>query len=171
MELLYELQDDQYPFEYIDHTRICARGVVLDEHNRVALSKLLFTDIFGKRDYFELPGGGQQLGETIETCFYREMEEELGYQTELLTPIGEVSDYYNLIHRHNRNFYFLARRKDFIGQRLEPKELVWIERIIWVPLDEAIALYEAMDDHLISGLVKSRELPILKLARSMVNGY
>ena len=39
----------------------------------------------------------------------RELKEELGADVEVVCKIGVVSDYYNLIHRHNINNYFLCR--------------------------------------------------------------
>ncbi len=169
MKLLYELQDDEYAYDYIDHTRPCARGVVINHQGEVALNKLNFTDIFGHRDYYELPGGGVNFGEDIVTAFLREIEEEVGYRVNVEAEIGEVSDYYNLIHRHNRNYYFLARTTTYVGQRLEEKETKFIEKLVWLPIEEAIACYEAMDDHMISGLVKRRELPILRLAQALLS--
>jgi 8-oxo-dGTP pyrophosphatase MutT (NUDIX family) len=168
MKFLYELIDDQYAFDYIDHTRPCARGVVINDRGEIALNKLNFTDIFGHRDYYELPGGGINQGEDTVSAFLREIEEEVGYQVEVIKEIGEVSDYYNLIHRHNRNFYFLARTRAYVGQRLEEKETKFIEKLVWLPIEEAIARYEAMADTLISGLVKRRELPILRLAKELL---
>ena len=35
--LIKELEDDQYPYDYIDHQRIIARGIILNENNEVAL--------------------------------------------------------------------------------------------------------------------------------------
>jgi 8-oxo-dGTP pyrophosphatase MutT (NUDIX family) len=169
MKLLYTLKDEAYPFTFIDHTRACARGVVIDENGNIALTKLLFTDIFGHRDYYELPGGGVREDETIEQAFLREMEEETGYAVSILDEIGEVSDYYNLIHRHNRNYYYLAHTINYVGQRLEPKEIDRIEQLLWVPIDKAISLFESMNDASISGLVKRRELPILKLAKELMH--
>ena len=34
------------------------------------------------------------------------LKEELGVEIEIISKIGVVSDYYNLIHRHNINNYF-----------------------------------------------------------------
>ena len=168
MKTILELIDDQYPRTEITHTRMIARGVVINELNQIALTKILDDDKFGHRDYYELPGGGVASGESLEQAFKREMEEELGYSVDIVDEIGEVSDYYNLIQRHNRNSYYLAKTKQYVGQRLEPKELSRIEKIVWLPIDDAIALYEKMDSFMLSGLVRRRELPILLLARQML---
>lgn len=168
MKTILELIDDQYPPSKITHTRLIARGVVINDLNQVALTKILDDDKFGHRDYYELPGGGVLGDESLEQAFKREMEEELGYSVDIIAEIGEVSDYYNLIQRHNRNCYYLAKTNQYVGQRLEPKEISRIEKIVWLPIDDAISLYEKMDSLMLSGLVRRRELPILLLARQML---
>ncbi|HOJ44954.1 MAG TPA: NUDIX hydrolase [Bacilli bacterium] len=168
MKTILELIDDQYPLDAITHTRLISRGVLINDKHEVALTKILDDDKFGHRDYYELPGGGVTDGEHPEQALIRELEEEVGYTSLIVDEIGEVSDYYNLIGRHNRNFYYLARVLTYVGQRLEDKEIGRIEKIVWVPIDEAIALYEKMDTKMISGLVRRRELPILLLAREML---
>lgn len=165
MNIILELTDQEYPLEYIDHTRRISRGVVINEKNEIALNKLYFLDIFGQRDYYELPGGGIKDGESPGEAFRREIIEEVGYDTDTVRELGIVHDYYNLIHRENYNHYFLARTTDYLGQRLEEKERLYIERLVWVSIDEAIEIYTNMKDHKISGLVKRRELPILLLAK------
>ena len=42
------------------------------------------------------------------------------------------------------------------------------KEIIWVPIQEAISLYEKMPNSGVSKLVKQRELPILNLAKLMI---
>ena len=96
----------------------------------------------------------------------REIEEEVGYHIEVLQELGEVKDYYNLIKRRNHNYFYLARRTTPCPQRLEEDEKKRINKIIWVPIDKAIRLYENMQNVLVGRIVKQRELPILKLAKS-----
>jgi len=170
MNLFAELKDDQYPFEYIDHTRLIARAVVYNQEGKIALNKIHNKDIFGVRDYYELPGGGIQQGETTAQAVVREIREEVGYEAMVTHELGEVSDYYNLIHRHNRNFFFLAKANSFVGQTLEPDELIMIEKVVWVTIDEAINLYENTSDKLVSMLVRQRELPIIKMAKTILLG-
>ena len=79
--------------------------------------------------------------------------------------LGDVFDYYNLIYRENHNHYFLARRTRKTEIHQEPDEVKRVKGIIWVSIDEAIRLYENMQDELVGKLVKQRELPILKLAK------
>ena len=165
MKIIASLKDDQYPFKGVDHVREIVRCILLNEHNNVCLEYLLDDDGFGPRDYYETPGGGIKPNEDHILALEREIEEEVGYHIEVIQELGEVKDYYNLIKRRNHNYYYLARRKEKCPQRLEPDEKVRINKIIWVPIDEAIALYKGMQNDLVGRLVKQRELPILELAK------
>ncbi|MDY0345641.1 MAG: NUDIX hydrolase [Bacilli bacterium] len=169
MKLLSHLFDDQYDFNGIIKARKIVRAIVLDEQNRIALTKINNNDKFGLRDYYELPGGGVQKGETLIEALRREMEEEIGCHIENIKEIGKVIDYYNLIQRENHNYFYLVKVKDRVPSRLEPEEIERIEAIVWVRIDEAIRLYEKMQNVLVGKLVKQRELPILVKAQKMIN--
>ena len=166
MEPTFKFIDDQYMFEGVDHTREIVRAILLDENDNVCLEYLLDDDGFGPRDYYETPGGGIKQGETHEQAIKREIEEEVGYECEIISFLAEVDDYYNLIKRHNHNYYYLVRRGKKVSQHLEEDEKIRISKIIWVNIDEAIRLYENMQNVLVGRLVKQRELPILKLAKT-----
>lgn len=166
MAFKLSLKDDQYPFQGVDHIREVIRAILLDKDNNVCLEYLKDDDGFGPRDYYETPGGGAKPNETHEETLFRELKEEVGYESEVISFLGEVDDYYNLIKRKNHNFYYLVRRTKKVEQHLEEDEQIRINKIIWVPIDEAIRLYEGMQNVLVGRLVKQRELPILKLAKS-----
>ena len=166
MKPLFKYIDDQYMFKGVTHTREIVRAILLDEKDNVCLEYLVDDDGFGPRDYYETPGGGIKEGESHEQAIQREIEEEVGYKCEIISPLGEVDDYYNLINRKNHNYYYLVRRKEKVTQHLEEDEKIRISKIIWVSIDEAIALYENMQNVLVGRLVKQRELPILKLAKT-----
>ena len=166
MEPLFKFKDDQYMFTGVNHTREVVRAILLDENNNVCLEYLLDDDGFGPRDYYETPGGGIKDGESHEQAIKREIEEEVGYTCEIIKFLGEVDDYYNLINRKNHNYYYLVRRLKKVSQHLEEDEKIRISKIIWVSIDEAIRLYENMQNVLVGRLVKQRELPILKLAKT-----
>ena len=168
MAKLYKYKDDQYMFKGVTHTREIVRAILIDEHNNVCIEKLKDDDGFGPRDYYETPGGGVKPGETHEQALHREIEEEVGYKCEVLEHIADVHDYYNLIGRKNHNYFYLVKRLEKVEQHLEPAEQIRIEKIIWVPIDEAIHLYENMQNVLVGKIVKQRELPILKLAKEML---
>ena len=168
MLIVYKFKDDQYMFTGVNHTREIARAILIDEHNNVCLEKLLDDDEFGPRDYYETPGGGIKPGEDPKEALVREIAEEVGYNSEVIAHIADVHDYYNLIKRKNYNYFYLVRRLEKVEQHLEQDELIRIDKIIWVPIDEAIKLYENMQNTLCGKIVKQRELPILKLAKKML---
>ena len=57
------------------------------------------------------------------TAIRRELKEELGVTVTIICKIGVVSDYYNLIHRHNINNYFLCKVESFCDKKLTEYEI------------------------------------------------
>jgi 8-oxo-dGTP pyrophosphatase MutT (NUDIX family) len=169
MSIVLKFKDDQYMFKGVTHTREIVRAILLDKDNCVCLEKLKDDDGFGPRDYYETPGGGIKTGESHIDAMHREIEEEVGYKCEVIKHIADVHDYYNLIKRKNHNYFYLVRATEKVKQHLEPDEVIRIEKIIWVPIDEAISLYENMQNVLVGRIVKQRELPILKMAKEMID--
>ncbi len=170
MDIILELIDDQYPLKDIKRTRHNCRGVVLNEGGEIALTHLYKEhDAFGGRNYYELPGGGKKAGENELTAAIREMEEELGVKVTLVEEIGIVHDYYNLIEQENYSYYYLFKVVGKGHQQLEARERGLIDRIDWMPLDKAIAAYEAFGDNGVGLLVKRRELPILYRVKTMLD--
>ena len=161
MKVVASLTDEQYPLEYIDHTRYIARAILLNDKNEVALIKVNGDDIFGHRDYYETPGGGKKDKEKLADACIREVQEETGFESKILKELGLVIDYYNLIHRKNRSYYYLARTTRFVGKHLDQYETEMLEKVVWVSIDEAIKLYENMGGSGVAIIVKNRELPIL----------
>lgn len=170
MELISQLSDEEYPKQEITHTRNIARAILLNDKNEVFLIHIVGDDEFGHRDYWETPGGGIEEGETPEQAVVREIMEETGYESEIICPIGIVSDYYNLIKRHNVGHFFLVRAKEGTGRisyTQEEKRL--FKDSGWYGLEKAEALYKSMDRDGIARLVMARELPVLERAIEMVN--
>lgn len=159
-----ELTDNEYPFSGFTHTREVARGIVFDERGRVAIHRVFRDDAFGRQGYFETPGGGVDDGESFEEALRRECLEELGAVVEIGEEIGEVKDAYHLIGRRNVNRYYFASIKERAEKHFASLGDTYIQETLFVPLEEAISRFEAMDDHGVSGLVKRRELPILREA-------
>ena len=168
MKTILKLKDEEFPFTYIDHTRKVARAILINEKGEVALNKLHGEDQFGSRNYYETPGGGFIKYETSKIALAREIKEETGYLIDIIAPIGIVDDYYNLIHRHNKNYYYLCKTRLFVGKKLEEYETSMIEKLVWVDIDEAIKLYENMNVSKVARLVINRELPILKKVKKML---
>ncbi|MBP5092374.1 MAG: NUDIX hydrolase [Bacilli bacterium] len=156
--------DTHYKYAGFTHKRVVARAFVLNEEGKIAIHRIFRDDMFGKEGYFETPGGGVDEGETPREAVVRECREELGVEIEPLEEVGVVDDAYNLIHRENENHYFLAKVVGKAEKHFVSDGDALIQETVWVPFEEALALYESMAETCVSGLVKQRELPMLQEA-------
>ena len=94
------------------------------------------------------------------------MKEELGASVEVLCKIGTVSDYYNQIHRHNVNHYFLCRVTSFGKTEMTPKELEEFElSTLKLTYEEAFEEYKRCAAKPWGVLLENRELPVLEWAK------
>jgi len=169
-ELNIELQDDQWQMEYIDHNRNIARAIVYDEDGNFYFVRAKRNDDFGQATIIETAGGGVEEGEELQDAIKRELKEELGVKVDVICKIGVVSDYYNLIHRHNINNYFLCK-VEFFGE----KELTEDERnnfhlsTLKLSYEEAIREYEYRSNTRLGKLIANRELPVLHRAKEIID--
>ena len=163
-----DLKDSFYPFTGLDHDRQIARGIVFDDEGRIYLHYVGRDDIFGKQNYYETPGGGVDEGETFIQALKREIEEELGFEVEVKAVLGEVSDAYNLIKRHNINHYYLCSVLSRGQKHFASAGDNFILSSDPYSITEAIQAMESNEDAGVAGLVKARELPILKEARTVM---
>lgn len=165
MKLLASLKDTEYSYTEITRTRIASRAVVLNDDNKIALTHIVAKDQFGKRNYYELPGGGKKLRETTSEAAYREAEEELGYETTLVAKLGIVHDYYNLIKQENFSYYYLLKTTKQTTKHFEERESRLIAAVIWVTPREAETIFETqLTQTGVALLVARRELPVIKEA-------
>jgi 8-oxo-dGTP pyrophosphatase MutT (NUDIX family) len=108
-EIRAHLKDEEWPFTYVDHDRNIVRAIVFDDDGYFYFVRAQRDDDFGKATLIETSGDGVEDGEDLHAAIHRELREELGAKVEILGKIGVVEDYYNLIHRHNINNYFLCK--------------------------------------------------------------
>jgi len=169
-ELRNELKDNEWPLEYIDHDRWIARGIVFDEQGNFYFVRAERDDLFGKATMIETPGGGVEKGENLNMAIRRELSEELGVEVDVICKIGVVSDYYNVIHRHNLSNYFLCKVKSFGDKHLTEDEINDFHlSTLKMTFDEAVAEYEKRKETPIGRLVANRELPVLKRAKEIID--
>ncbi len=169
-EMRNELKDNEWPLEYIDHDRWIARGIVFDEQGNFYFVRAERDDLFGKATMIETPGGGVEKGENLNMAIRRELSEELGVEVEVICKIGVVSDYYNVIHRHNLSNYFLCKVKSFGDKHLTEDEINDFHlSTLKMTFDEAVAEYEMRRETPIGRLVANRELPVLMRAKAIID--
>ena len=168
-ELKLELQDTQWKYDYIDHDRNIVRAIVYDEENQFYFVRARRDDEFGKAILIETAGGGVEDGEDLITAIKRELKEELGVQVEVVCKIGVVSDYYNLIHRHNNNNYFLCKVKSFGEKNLTQDEIESFHlSTLKMSYEEAVCEYETRKNTKLGMLIANRELPVLHRAKEIL---
>ena len=170
-ELTLRLQDEEWPYNYTDHDREIVRAIVFDEDGFFYFVRAERDDDFGKATLIETSGGGVENGEDLLAAIQRELKEELGASVEVLCKIGVVSDYYNLIHRHNINNYYLCKVVSFGEKNLTQDEIEDFHlSTLKLTYEEAIREYERCACTKIGRLVANRELPILQQAKKILDG-
>ena len=168
-ELYLELRDEEWPYEYTDHDRIIARAIIFDDDGFFYFVRAERDDDFGRATLIETSGGGVEDGEDLETAIKRELKEELGAEAEVICKIGVVSDYYNLIHRHNLNNYFLCKAKSFGDKHLMRDEIEDFHlSTLKMTYEEAVSEYEKRRETKIGRLIADRELPVLRRAKEIM---
>ena len=168
-ELYLELEDREWPFTYTSHDRQIVRAIVFDDLGRFYFVRAERDDQFGRATLIETSGGGVEKGEDLLAAIHRELREELGAEVEVVAKIGLVSDYYNLIHRHNLNHYYLCRALSFGEKHLMPDEIEQFHlSTLRLTFAEAQAEYERLSCTPTGRLIAARELPILQRARELL---
>ena len=169
-EIKIELQDTQWKKEYIDHDRNIVRAIVYDENRMFYFVRAVRDDEFGKATLIETSGGGVENGEDLITAVQRELKEELGVSVDVVCKIGIVSDYYNLIHRHNINNYFLCKIKLFGQKNLTQDEIEKFHlSTLKMSYEEAVIEYENRKNSKLGTLIANRELPVLHRAKEILD--
>ena len=164
------LIDEEWEFNGATHDREIVRAIVVDDDGYFYFVRVDRDDDFGRAMYIETAGGGVEAEENLEIAIRRELKEELGATVEVLCKIGVVSDYYNLIKRHNINNYYLCRAISFGQKQMTDDEIHQFHlSTIKLTYDEAVAEYEKGREKPIGRIVYNRELPILLRAKEILD--
>jgi len=169
-EIRLSLLDEEWAFEYTDHDRDIVRAIVFDNSGYFYFVHVERNDDFGKATLIETAGGGVENGEDLHSAITRELKEELGVNVEILCKIGVVDDYYNLIHRHNINNYYLCKVVSFGDKNLTQDEVECFHlSTLKMTYEQAVSEYEKCAVTKLGRLIKNRELPVLKYAEQILN--
>ncbi len=169
-ELSLHLQDNEWPLDYIDHDRQIVRAIVFDEEGYFYFVRAERDDDFGKATLIETSGGGVERGEDLSSAIVRELKEELGANVEILCKIGVVEDYYNLIHRHNINNYYLCKVISFGEKNLTEDEIKSFHlSTLRLTYEDALLEYQKCSTTKIGRLIANREIPVLQQAKAMID--
>ena len=169
-QIKLSLCDEEWSFDGVTHDRQIVRAIVLDDDGYFYFVRVDRDDDFGRAVCIETAGGGVEDGENLEIAIHRELEEELGASVEVLCKIGVVSDYYNLIHRHNINNYYLCRAVSFGEKHMTEDEIHSFHlSTLKLTYEEAVAEYERCRQTPLGRIICNRELPILKRAKEILD--
>ena len=72
-------------------TRISGRAIIFDGDEVILLFRRRKTED-GIKEYYAIPGGGQEQGETITECVIREIKEEYNLDVKIKEFLGQVGD-------------------------------------------------------------------------------
>lgn len=167
--LSLELTDTEWPAAEITHDRNIARGIVYDGEGYFYFVHVDRDDAFGKATVIETPGGGVEEGEDLATAIHRELSEELGADVDVIGKIALISDYYNVIGRHNLSNYFLCKVRSFGEKHLTKDEIEDFHlQTMRLTYEEALAEYEKNREYPFGRLVANREVPVLQWAKQWI---
>jgi 8-oxo-dGTP pyrophosphatase MutT (NUDIX family) len=137
-QLRLDLQDDQWPLDYIDHDRQIARAIVVDNEGDFYFMRVERWDEFAEGALMETSGGGVEPGEDLHTAILRELKEELGVTAspEDLHYIGKhrgsfQAPFHGRMFRDNElsNVYVITKYIDESRLRLQESE---VESVMWM---------------------------------------
>ena len=169
-ELHLSLNDTEWPLTHTSHDRVIVRAIVVDDDHNFYFVRAERDDDFGRATIIETSGGGVEAEEDLDTAIKRELSEELGADVVILCKLGVVSDYYNLIHRHNINHYYLCRVTSFGEKHLMPDEIEQFHlSTLKQSYEDAVAEYELRTETPLGRLLAQRELPILRHAKQILD--
>lgn len=164
------LSDEEWKFNGTTHDRQIVRAIVFDDEGYFYFVRVDRDDDFGRAICIETAGGGVEDGENLEIAIRRELQEELGATVEVLCKIGVVSDYYNLIKRHNINNFYLCRLLSIGETHMTEDEIHHFHlSTLKLTYDEAVAEYEKCRETSLGRIICNRELPILKRAKEILD--
>ena len=119
-------------------TREAVRAILLDSDGKIGMIEAT------TGNYYKLPGGGVDEGESHEQALRRELIEEAGYEIEIKAELGYTIEYRCQWPKFPRSgleqysYCYVARAGTFVGAAPEEDEAADGFELVWLELDEAI---------------------------------
>jgi 8-oxo-dGTP pyrophosphatase MutT (NUDIX family) len=160
-QIIFTDRDFNEPIRHVRHwrTRDAARAVLFHE-GKVALLHV------SKRGYYKTPGGGIENGETCEQALHRELLEETGCTIKVRKELPTIVERRSRIPLIQTSHAFVADVIQKGTPQFTASEKREGMKLLWVPLEEAIALTAKPKPKRLSvRFMLKRELTILEQAR------
>jgi len=134
--------------------RTAARAIIRDTDGNIAL---LFVS---KKDFYKLPGGGAEEGETVLEALNREVMEEVGCQIKVMDEVGVITEERGDLGLTQTSYCYIA---DVVGEKMavnfDKYELADGYELLWVSANEVLeAFHGANTDEVNSRFITMREL-------------
>ena len=120
--------------------RLGARAILFDSKGRIALMQVR------NLNYYKLPGGGVDAGESVEEALRRELVEEAGAERiEILDEIGEIDEMREQMQKKSIHYCYLVKLTGPLGESSRTnKEINDGYQIEWAEnLEQAIHLVKS----------------------------
>ncbi|HTH92933.1 MAG TPA: NUDIX domain-containing protein [Candidatus Paceibacterota bacterium] len=119
--------------------RKAVRAIVIDQEDNLGLIHITNSD----RQYYELPGGGVEEGESLEQACIRECKEEIGCVVEIVRELGMTREYRKKLERINESYCFVVK---VVGEKglpeLTEKEKALGVEPVWFSKEESFRLIQ-----------------------------
>lgn len=137
--------------------RRAARAIIL-RGDKIALMYVQ------KDNYYKLPGGGIEEGESIQEALIREVAEEANASIKIDRPIGFIIEYRNHFKQLQISYCFLTTyvEDDVWHKRTDEEERIGLS-LNWVRLEEALTLIKTTEPkNYVGKLIRERDYEFLK---------
>jgi len=144
--------------------RKAVRAVIIDNNNNTPILKVK------GGEYFKIPGGTIEVGESEDEALVREIKEEAGCEAEIIEKIGEFEFEGKESGRIYHSVCYLAK---LIGEKGDAAFDDWeSERdftLIWLPLSKAIETFQSCHpEDEIEKIINERDMNFLIKAKEIL---
>ena len=141
------------------------RAVVFDEEDNIAL---LFVS---QGNYFKLPGGGKEKGESTDAVLKRECQEEIGCDISVIAQLGKIVEYRKFCTLQQTSYCYVAKTIGSKGlPHFTPEEVADGLTTLWLPYSEATKLIAKNEATNLEGreYIVPRDIIFLEAAKQFV---
>ena len=149
-------QFEQLGSEY--QLRKSARVILLNKQGDMA------TQYVKTYKYHKLPGGGVDVGESIEEALRREVKEEVGCECAIISHVGMTIEYRNTYQLLHISYCYVALVVGEIGEpALEKAEIEEGQQTLWLSPTEVVAKMKTdIPENLKGHFILKREISFLE---------